>query len=129
MSLGGQFRQHRGPGALPAILAVLALLMQTLVPAIAMASGPGESRTVVLCTPQGEKIVTVHDEAPKAPFAGYKCHDCVIAAVTAVNPPSPEVLPVRYAAVVRHERSRLQTSVQPARLPPRPPSQGPPLSV
>jgi hypothetical protein len=129
MSHGWQNRRLRGPGALPAILAVLALLMQTLVPAVAMAHAPGDSRIVVLCTPDGEKIVTINDEAPQTPFAGYKCHDCVIAAVTTVSPPSPVSLPVRYAAIVRHERAQASVRIAPAQPPPRPPGQGPPLSI
>ncbi len=127
MSSGWKNRRLRGPGALPAILAVLALMMQALVPAVAMAHGPGESRTVVLCTQQGEKTVTVRDEAPPGSLAGYKCHDCVIAAVTAVSPPSPEGLPVQYAAVVRHERSLAGPKALPARPRLKPPSQGPPV--
>lgn len=129
MSHRGQNRRFRDPGALPAILAVLALLMQTLVPAVAMAQGPGDSRMVVLCTPDGEKTVVVHDKAPATPFAGYKCHDCVIAAVTAVTPPSPDMAPVQYVAIVRHERAQATADAAPTRPPPRPPSQGPPLLV
>ena len=122
-------RQIRRPfGLLPAILAVLALLTQALVPGMVMAREADGTRTVVLCTTVGEKIVTLpNDTAPK-PFAGYKCHDCVMAAVAAVVPPSTDSLPVRYAAIVRHERAQAWRAPEPARPPPRPPSQGPPTA-
>ena len=122
-------RQIRRPlGLLPAILAVLALLTQVLMPAVVAAQEAGGARTVVLCTVEGEKIVTLpNDSAPK-PFAGFKCHDCVIAAVTAVVPPSSEGLPVRYSAIVRHELAQAWRAPEPARPPPRPPSQGPPTA-
>lgn len=111
---------------MPAILAVLALLMQALAPGMAMAQGPGGTRTMVLCTSAGEKTVTLPDDGAPRPMAAHSCHDCVMAATTAVPPPAMKGLPLRYAAVVRHERSLGAVAVPPARPPPRPPSQGPP---
>ena len=120
-------RQIRRPtGVLPALLAALALLMQALTPAVVAAQEAGGTRTVVLCTSMGEKIVTLPGDSAPKPLAGYKCHDCVMAAVTAIAPPSPDSLPIRYAAVVRHERVRAHGAAEPPRPPPRPPSQGPP---
>lgn len=125
-------RQIRRPtpkrgGLLPVLLAVLALLTQVMMPAVVAAQTSGGTRTVVLCTVEGEKIVAVPTKAPK-PFAGFKCHDCVIAAVTAVVPPSVDSRPVRYAAIVRQERAQAWRAQEPARPPPRPPSQGPPTA-
>ena len=112
---------------MPAILAVLALLMQALAPGMAMAQGQGVTRTMVLCTSAGEKTVTLPDDSAPKPMAAHSCHDCVMAAVTAVPPPAQDSLPIRYAVVVRRERSLGPVAVQPARPPPRPPSQGPPI--
>lgn len=126
MSFRRQNRRAWGAGVLPVVLAVLALLMQALTPAVVAARDMSGSRTVVLCTSEGEKIVTVPGGASHKPFAGFKCHDCVMAAVTAVPAPSADSLPIRYAAIVRHERAQAYRAVEPARPPPRPPSQGPP---
>lgn len=111
---------------LPVVLAVLALLMQALTPAVVAARESTGTRTVVLCTSEGEKIVTVPGDTAPKPFAGFKCHDCVMAAVTAIPAPPAGSLPIRYAAIVRHERAQAYRAVEPARPPPRPPSQGPP---
>ena len=111
---------------MPAVLAVLALLMQALAPAAAMAEGPGGTRTMVLCTSAGEKTVTLPDDGAPKPPASHSCHDCVMAAMTAIPPPAADGLPVRYAAVVRQQRSPGGLAVRPARPSPRPPSQGPP---
>jgi hypothetical protein len=130
MSFRRQKRRVSGPGAqagrLAAILAVLALLMQALAPGMAMAQGQGGTRTMVLCTSAGETIITLPDDSAPKPMAAHSCHDCVMAAVTAAPPPAADSLPVRYAALVRHERSLGGGAIQPARPPPRPPSQGPP---
>lgn len=125
MSNRRQKRRIAGPGALPAILAVLALLLQGLAPGMAVAASGG-TRTVVLCTSMGEKTVTVPDDSAPRPMSSSKCHDCVMVAVTTVMPPSPDSLPVRYAAVVRHELALAAVQPVPTRPPPRPPGQGPP---
>ncbi|MCE3290767.1 MAG: hypothetical protein K0R83_2779 [Caulobacter sp.] len=130
MSFRRQKRRVSGAGAhplgLPAILAVLALLMQALAPGLAMAQPGGGTRTMVLCTSAGEQTVTLPDDSAPRPLMSHSCHDCVMAAVTTVAPPSAETFPVRYAAVVRHERAAAPLAAPPARPPPRPPSQGPP---
>ena len=126
MSNRRQKRRLPGPGALPAILAMLALLLQALAPGIAAAQDVGGTRTVVLCTSMGEKTVTVPDDSAPKPMAQMKCHDCLMAGVTTLEPPSQGSLPVRYAAVIRHEKALVDQAVIPARPPPRPPSQGPP---
>ncbi|MDB5472024.1 MAG: hypothetical protein JWR84_3584 [Caulobacter sp.] len=128
MSNRRQKRRPSGPGALPALLAVLALLLQALAPGMAVAASSGGTRTMVLCTSAGEKTVTLPDDSAPRPMAASKCHDCVMAATTTVLPPSPGGLPVRYAAVVRHGRTLGQAAVLPARPPPRPPGQGPPTA-
>lgn len=126
MSNRRQKRRPAGPGALPVVLAVLALILQALAPGIASAQAAGGTRTVVLCTSMGEKTVTVPDDRAPGPMAQMKCHDCVMAAVTTVAPSSQGSLPIRYAAVVRHEKAQAGVAVLPARPPPRPPGQGPP---
>jgi hypothetical protein len=122
-------RRVKTAGAWPALLAVLALLVQGLIPAAAMAY---EARAdvpamVVLCTADGARTVAVpSDSQDHKGFAGLKCHDCVMASIAAVTPPAPQVAPVRYVQIVRLEARRIDAIRQVARPPPRPPSQGPP---
>jgi hypothetical protein len=126
--------RRNGPlSALPALLAVLGLLLQGLIPASAMAQeawSQGKVRTVVICTSAGEQTIAVpadsvpHDQG----FAGFKCHACVMASLVAVTPPVPDIAPAQYCEIIRAEHAR--STAQPifARPAPRPPSQGPPTA-
>lgn len=115
-------------GALPAALALLALITQLLIPAASLAHEVGEAtRTVVLCTIEGTQTVSVPTgESRDHGFGGLKCHDCVMASVAAIAAGDGTVVPVRYAVENHLEptgQTRLQTH---ARAPPRPPSTAPP---
>lgn len=115
-------------GVLPATLALLALCIQLLIPAASLATeAKSDARTVVLCTVDGAKTVTVPgDDTQHHGFGGLKCHDCVMASIAAVSPGDAPALPVRYAAESRLAPIARAARLPGARAPPRPPSTGPP---
>ena len=118
-----------GSGLLVAWLAALAVLAQTLAPAIAMARPVGDSAAIVICTVDGAKLVKVGDKpTPIKSFGGFRCGQCVAASLAAVTPdPAPSVAPIVYAARIEVAVVQILGSRGPARIPPRPPGQGPPL--
>jgi hypothetical protein len=70
-----------------ALLAMLALLVQALIPAAAMAhDARAASPAIVICTADGAKTVQVAGEkqAPKG-FDGYACYQCVAASLAATH--------------------------------------------
>jgi hypothetical protein len=115
--------------AVAALLAVLALLVQALIPAAAMAR-PDASGRIVICTATGTETIG-SDGKPAAPdkgFGGMPCQDCLAVAMAAVIAPGLAVQRVAYAAE-RVEHVPVTSLVQPrARAPPRPPGQGPPTA-
>jgi hypothetical protein len=115
--------------ALAALLAVLALLVQALIPAAAIAR-PDASGGIVICTATGTQTIG-SDGKPTVPhkgFGGMPCQDCLAVAMAAVVAPELAVQPVAYAAE-RVEHAPVTSLVQPrARAPPRPPGQGPPTA-
>ena len=122
---------RRAAGArLAAWLGVLALLVQALLPAAAMAAtSRSGGETMVICTVDGVRTVTLgeHEKGGK-PFAGLPCHDCLAAACAALPAPEPQIARVVYSRVVM-ERPREQAwAPKLARAPPRPPGQGPPAA-
>jgi len=124
----GQFRV-----LLAAFAAVLAVLVQALTPAAAMAHDLRESgSTIIICSAEGSKVVTLEADgtvrtAPAKGFMGLKCSNCVgpTLAVT-VDAPTPTIAPVQYAEFVTTPVVRVLGVRGHARAPPRPPSQGPP---
>jgi len=130
MKLGrGRTGGHRRRAGVAAWLGVLALLIQALLPAAALAAqsrNPGEQ--IVICTLGGVKTVTVGDHQTKGgkSFAGLPCADCLAAATAAVPQPDLGVERTSYAtARIEHAPER-SWAPQLARAPPRPPGQGPP---
>ena len=127
----GQFRP-----LLAALAAVLAVLVQVLTPAAAMAHDLRESGSaIVICSAEGSKVVILDADgsvrtAPAKGFMGLKCSDCVgpTLAVT-VDAPVPTVMPVQYAEFVEIPVARVLGVRGHARAPPRPPSQGPPQNL
>lgn len=109
-------------------LALLALCVQLLIPAASLAQDArNDVRTVVLCTVDGAKTVTVpNGDQQHHGFGGLKCHDCVMASIAAVSPGDAPALPIRYAAETRLAPLDRATRLPGARAPPRPPSTGPP---
>ncbi len=129
MRTSRQIRRGTGRGALPAMLAALAMLVQLLIPAASMATEAraGQGPVIMLCTADGA-VAVASDSVPDhgKGFGGFKCHDCVMVSVAAIGPATPLVLPVRYAAQIEtlpagHERPQARSHA-----PPRPPSTAPP---
>lgn len=124
----GQFR-----ALLAALAAMLAVFVQVLTPAAAMAHDLRESGSaIVICSAEGAKVVILAQDgsirtAPAKGFMGLKCSDCVgpTLAVT-LDTPVPAVAPAEYAAFVETPVQRVLGVRGHARAPPRPPSQGPP---
>lgn len=127
----GQFRV-----LLAALAAMLAVFVQALTPAAAMAHDLRESGSVmVICSAEGSKVVILEKDgtvstAPAKGFMGLKCSNCVgpTLAVT-VDAPVPAVAPVQYADYVETPVQRVLGVRGHARAPPRPPSQGPPANL
>ncbi|MBO9558165.1 MAG: DUF2946 family protein [Caulobacter sp.] len=114
-----------------ALLAMLALLVQALMPAAAMAHDAA-GQSVVICTADGAKSVAVAGDVigkkdPKG-FAGLPCSQCLAVALATTTPPDVAVAPVLYAAKIDPAPRAALTGVAMARAPPRPPSQGPPTA-
>lgn len=127
----GQFRI-----LLAALAAMLAVFVQALTPAAAMAHDLRESGSaIVICSAEGSKVVILEKDgtvrtAPAKGFMGLKCSNCVgpTLAVT-VDVPVPVVAPVQYAEFVETPVTRVLGVRGHARAPPRPPSQGPPQNL
>jgi hypothetical protein len=110
-------------------LGVLALLVQALIPAAAMAASAKSSggERIVVCTVSGVQTLTVggHQKGGE-PFAGLPCHNCLAASCAALPAPEPQVARIAYVtARVERPRDRAWAPAL-ARAPPRPPGQGPP---
>ena len=123
-------RAKSGSGLLVALLAALAVLAQTLVPAVAMARSTSVGEAIIICTAEGARLIKVGGEepAPRKIFGGFKCGQCVVASLVAIAPdPTATTVPVRYAARIETAVVRVLGVRGHARAPPRPPGQGPPL--
>jgi hypothetical protein len=123
--------RHRGAkrGATPlaALLAIIALLTQALLPAAAMAAQAHGATQIEICTSQGATTVVVgaDGKAHKA-FMGLPCQDCLTVAAAAAVTPELAVEPIAYVVNrVRHNQAA-ELGVRLSRVPPRPPGQGPP---
>ncbi|HLZ82549.1 MAG TPA: DUF2946 family protein [Caulobacteraceae bacterium] len=115
--------------AIVALFVMFALMVQALIPTSAMAaSGDGH---VTICTAEGTQTFAP-DGKPDSPahHHGSACADCLAAAlVTATPPPALDIQPVAYT-VSRVEHATPTDRIVPrARAPPRPPGQGPPISL
>jgi len=114
--------------ALAGLLAVFALVVQAMIPSIAMAR-PDPSGALVICTASGTQIIAQHGRpTPHKGVAGMPCQDCLAAAMACVITPELAVQPVAYTAD-RIDHAPVMTLLTPrARAPPRPPGQGPPTA-
>jgi len=122
-------RARSGHTLLVALLAALAVLAQTLVPAVAMARSTSAGEAIIICTAEGAKLIRVGGEepAPTKIFGGFKCGQCVAASLAAITPdPAATIAPVRYAVRLEVAIVRTLGVRGHARAPPRPPGQGPP---
>lgn len=114
-----------------ALLAMLAVLVQALMPAAAMAHDAA-GQSVLICTADGAKSVEVAGDIigkkdPKG-FGGLPCAQCVAVALATTTPPDIAVAPVLYSARIEAAPRAALTGVALARAPPRPPGQGPPTA-
>lgn len=123
---------HRAsrPPLAAALLAVLAVMVQALMPSAAMAAqAGGRGETITICTGMGLQTVKVDGQGQKKGFAGLPCQDCLAAASAVVMPPpQPAVVRVAYATAFVLDAPRAELTPRSARAPPRPPGQGPPTA-
>jgi hypothetical protein len=111
------------------LAAALVLLLQSLLPAAALAAQgqPSRGETIVVCTQMGLQTIVVGEEDAETPaFAGLPCPDCLTAASAAIVTPSVQVEPAAYAAARVEHAPTAERRMAFARAPPRPPGQGPP---
>jgi hypothetical protein len=121
---------HNERRALAALLGMLAIMVQALIPSAAMAAQQGSGETLQICTAMGLQTIKVDggSQKPKG-FAGLPCQDCLAAATAVVLPvPQPAVLRVAYATAFVPDVPRAELAPRAARAPPRPPGQGPPTA-
>jgi len=118
---------------LAALAAMVAVFVQALTPAAAMAHDLRESGSaIVICTAEGSKVVIIGQDGsvttqPAKGFMGLKCSSCVGPTLAAtVDAPVPVVAPVHYVEFVTAPVVRVLGPRGHARAPPRPPGQGPP---
>lgn len=122
-----------GRAQVAAWLGVLAVLVQALLPAAAMAAQAGAARgeRIVVCTLTGARTVIVGEQGKSGAhkgFAGLPCHDCLAATTAALPAPEPVLEPIAYAAAFVEHAPERSWAPRLARAPPRPPGQGPPQS-
>ncbi|MGH1559925.1 DUF2946 family protein [Caulobacter segnis] len=114
---------------------MLALLVQVMTPAAAMAHDCVSGSAMVICTADGSKVVIVGEDgsvrtAPAKGFMELKCSNCVGPTLAiALGAPAPAIAPVQYATFVETPVQRVLGVRGHARAPPRPPSQGPPQDL
>ncbi len=113
-----------------ALALVLALLLQGLAPAAALAHDEApSSRLIQICT--GDGLRSVQAASPHSKhhgFGGLACEQCVMASLTMVAA-EPPGLAARFDVVAFAYRPVSERPSILPRAPPRPPSQGPPTSV
>ena len=113
--------------AMIALVAVFALMVQALIPAMANAA-PVRAGEQVICTDHGLQTVSLDEKAPAKSQAASHCGHCVCPPVAAQPPAILEPTAfVAYALELRPEAASADLP-PPARAPPRPPGQGPPTS-
>lgn len=109
------------------MLAALALVIQLLVPAAAMAHERAAEQ-VVICTGDGAVTVSLDAEGqPKTHFAGMACDACIFASIAALPAPDLTFSPVVHAPQVVALAPQAAQAALYARPPPKPPSQAPPF--
>jgi hypothetical protein len=117
---------------LPVALAILSLLTQLLIPAASLAheTAPVEQQTTVVCTADGAVTMAVPGEAGEHDgFAGFKCHDCVMAGVATVQASGLTVDIAVYAVDLEIARPGRDRPASRSHAPPRPPSTAPPARL
>lgn len=134
MTAAMEIRAHRGRSRrrtpLAVLFAVVALLIQALLPAASLAAESSGAVHVELCTPEGAKTVVLgHDGKAQKGFAGLPCHDCLGATQAVTTTPELSVVPIAYAAERVVQAPPVEVVLRGARAPPRPFGQGPPTQT
>lgn len=113
--------------AMIALVAVFALLVQALVPAIANAA-PRSGGEQVICNGYGLQTISLDDAEGGKRSSAAPCEQCVCPPLGIETPATtaPAVV-VAYAREAAPEAARPDLP-PPARAPPRPPGQGPPTA-
>ena len=102
-----------------------ALLVQALIPSLVMAA-PGAPGELLICTQMGLQSAPSDGGAP-AP-ASHACKHCLCPAPATDPPQAVTIQHVAYVVAIAPTALASHRRVPPARAPPRPPGQGPPLS-
>ncbi|HEY2752500.1 DUF2946 domain-containing protein [Phenylobacterium sp.] len=124
--MNGQISARNERRAIVALFAVFALLVQSLIPAAAMA-GPRLVAGDLIC--EGGRVHADGTGVPANHKAlGMPCQDCLAAAVVAIAPPIPELEPAAYAPAHVEHAAFIALLAPRARAPPRPFGQGPPTA-
>jgi hypothetical protein len=126
MRSGRKTWDWRAKGAV--LAALVALFVQALLPAAALAAESLGARQVEICSEDGAKTVVVgaDGQVRQKGFAGLPCHDCLGATLAFIAAPALAVGHVVYVmADIRHAAPKADAEPR-ARAPPRPPGQGPP---
>ena len=115
--------------AMIALVAVFALLVQVLIPGLAAAAPSARDPGMVICTGHGVAPTPTGDTAPAKELTGGACGHCVCPPAAAGLTPqiATAFLYARIAIQARHTTTSADRR-PPARAPPRPLGQGPPLS-
>jgi hypothetical protein len=130
--MGWRRRSSAGGGrpAWPALLVVLAMLLQGLIPGAAVAASIAHDHPeqVQICTSTGLKTLSLGHDADHHGFGGLACEQCVMASLAAVAVAAPQALPPTTRVLLVQLPQRERPSVR-TRAPPRPPSRGPPAQA
>lgn len=116
--------------AMIALVALLAVLVQLLVPSTAMAARRGPGAGTVICTAVGLQTVSIEDTSAPAQTSSHfdECKHCVCATPPLMAPePSGVSVPFRYTThVLRLAYLEDQAERERVLAAPPPPSRGPP---
>jgi hypothetical protein len=114
--------------ALPALLAALAILLQGLIPAAALAADHGPaSAQISICTAHGLDTVDIEPAGgdKHRHFGGLACEQCVMASFAGVAAEPPTLTP-RLGEALAQAPASASESATPGDAAPRPPARAPP---
>lgn len=109
--------------AMIAIVAIFALLVQAMLPSFATAA-PRQAADMPICTEKGLQTAPTD---PGLPSTDHVCKHCVCPVPAADSAPVISLPPAACAVQLVAAQPPADVGVPPARAPPRPPGQGPPL--
>ena len=128
-----QRRTPRPHWPVAALAAVLALLVQALLPAAALAAQSVGGSSFQVCSAEGAKTVVLGADGkvqvPQKGFAGLPCQDCAAVTAAVVITPPLSLERVSYAVAVAPHVEAAGPGIKLARAPPRRLGQGPPTRI